>query len=105
MSQRISDSPHMLYPAFASREMLEWLASWSDMDNRAVWNREQMIYLLENGSRLYAIRGTKNIWKKWFGYIRDMFLISWNIIRLTNTGQTGKRHCCWSGYMVKMHMS
>lgn len=59
MSQKISDSPHMLYPAFASREMLEWLASWSDMDNRAVWNREQMIYLLENGSRLYAIRGTK----------------------------------------------
>lgn len=59
MSQRISDSPHMLYPAFAGREMLEWLASWSDMENRTVWNREQMIYLLENGSRLYAIRGTK----------------------------------------------
>lgn len=59
MSQQISETPQMLYPDFAGREMLEWLASWSGMDNRTAWNREQMIYLLENGSRLYAIRGTK----------------------------------------------
>lgn len=59
MSQRISETSHMLYPAFAGSEMLEWLASWSGMDNQTVWNREQMLYLLENGSRLYAIRGTK----------------------------------------------
>lgn len=59
MSRRISETPRMLYPDCASRELLEWLASWSGMDNRTVWNREQMIYLLENGSRLHAIRGTK----------------------------------------------
>lgn len=59
MSEKISEMPHMLYPAFADTELLEWMSSWFDIDDRTVWNREQLIYLLENGSRLYSIRGTK----------------------------------------------
>lgn len=83
MSRRISESPHMLYPDFADREMLEWLASWFGMDNRTVWSRKQMIYLLENGSRLHAIRGTKkymeemvHLYTGYIPYIVEYYQIS-----------------------------
>lgn len=59
MGERIKETPHMLYPAFAGQEYLEWLADWFDLDNKTVWNREQLVYLLENGHWLYGIRGTK----------------------------------------------
>lgn len=59
MSQKICETPHMLYPAFANRETLEWMAGWFDIDNRTVWNKKQLVYLLENGNWLCSIRGTK----------------------------------------------
>lgn len=59
MGQKISGMPHMLYPAFADREVLEWMAGWFDIDNRTVWNKKQLVYLLENGNWLSSIRGTK----------------------------------------------
>lgn len=59
ISQKISETPHMLYPAFADREVLEWMAGWFDIDNRTVWNKKQLVYLLENGNWLSSIRGTK----------------------------------------------
>ncbi len=59
MNQLISSVPHMLYPAYANPEFLEWLAGWFAMENVMVWSREQLIYLIENGKRLFGIRGTK----------------------------------------------
>lgn len=59
MEERIRETPHMLYPQFASGEYLEWLAEWFDMENRTIWNREQLVYLLENANRLSSIRGTR----------------------------------------------
>lgn len=55
----ISSIPHMLYPAYAGPEFLEWMAGWFAMENVTVWSREQLIYLIENGKRLFGIRGTK----------------------------------------------
>lgn len=65
MGERIRETPHMLYPRFASLEYLDWLAGWFDLDNRTIWNREQLMYLLENGNRLLSIRGTR-------GYMEEM---------------------------------
>lgn len=59
MNRLISSVPHMLYPAYASPEFLEWMADWFAMENVTVWSREQLIYLIENGKRLFDIRGTK----------------------------------------------
>ncbi|MCM1157421.1 MAG: hypothetical protein NC300_04150 [Bacteroidales bacterium] len=59
MSQRISAVPHMLYPAYADAELLEWMADWFAMENVTVWNKQQLIYLVENGKRLCGIRGTR----------------------------------------------
>lgn len=59
MGRDISDLPHMFYPAFADRQVLEWLASWFGMENSGVWNRSQLVWLLENGNRLNGIRGTR----------------------------------------------
>lgn len=59
MSRKIEETPQMIYPPLADMETLEWLAEWFDIDNQMVWNREQMIYLIENGNRLSSIRGTR----------------------------------------------
>ena len=55
----ISSIPHMLYPAYADSQLLEWMAGWFAMENVTVWSTEQLIYLIENGKRLFGIRGTK----------------------------------------------
>ncbi|MDE5864072.1 MAG: hypothetical protein K2H34_06985 [Lachnospiraceae bacterium] len=65
MSKKIEETPSMLYPPLADMETLEWLAGWFDIDDRMVWSREQMVYLIENGSRLCSIRGTRE-------YIEEM---------------------------------
>ncbi|MCM1498008.1 MAG: phage tail protein [Clostridium sp.] len=67
MSQRIDETPRMLYPSLADMEMLEWLAVWFDIDDRLIWNREQMIYLIGNASRLSAIRGTREYMEELVG--------------------------------------
>ena len=59
MGRLISSVPHMLYPEYADLEFLEWMAEWFAMENVTVWSREQLIYLIENGKRLFGIRGTK----------------------------------------------
>lgn len=59
MSQKIESLPHRLYPAFADMERLEWMADWIGLEHTMIWNREQLIFLLENGDRLFEIRGTK----------------------------------------------
>ncbi len=59
MSQNISELPHMLYPAFAGRDTLEWLASWFGLENGGSWDRRQLVWLVENGERLGRIRGTR----------------------------------------------
>lgn len=59
LTKQISTMPHRLYPKHSDMEILEWLAGWFDMENAGIWNREQLIYLLENQSRLIPIRGTK----------------------------------------------
>ncbi len=57
--REISEIPHMLYPAFADRRTLEWLASWFGMENCGVWSREQLVWLVEHADSLAAIRGTR----------------------------------------------
>lgn len=64
MGERIEEIPGMLYPSVQDLECLRWLASWFDMENKEVWNTEQLSYLLENRSRLYSIRGTKSYLKE-----------------------------------------
>lgn len=68
MGQTISSVPHMFYPAYADSEFLEWIAGWFGMENITVWNREQLIYLIENGRRLFGIRGTKE-------YMEELILL------------------------------
>lgn len=60
MEERIKDMPGMLYPSLTKLNVLRWLASWFDMENSDVWNKEQLSYLLENRNRLYRIRGTRD---------------------------------------------
>lgn len=59
LTEQISTMPHRLYPQHADMDVLEWLAGWFDMENTGIWNREQLVYLLENRHRLIPIRGTK----------------------------------------------
>lgn len=59
LTEQIATMPHRLYPQHSDMEILEWLAGWFDMENAGIWNREQLIYLLENRHRLIPIRGTK----------------------------------------------
>lgn len=59
MSQKISSIPHKLYPAYADADFLEWMAGWFAIENVSIWNREQLVYLMENGKRLSGIRGTR----------------------------------------------
>lgn len=59
MEERIKNIPGILYSSCENVDCLRWLASWFDMENRYIWNEEQLSYLLENRSRLYSIRGTK----------------------------------------------
>ncbi len=59
MGREISEIPHTLYPAFANRQTLEWLASWFGLENCGVWRREQLVWLVEHADSLAAIRGTR----------------------------------------------
>ncbi len=59
MTQKISSMPHRLYPEYADREMLEWLAVWFGIENAELWNDAQLSYLLLNQNRLAEIRGTR----------------------------------------------
>lgn len=64
MTQKILAMPHMLYPAHAETEFLEWMAEWFGLENINIWSKQQLIYLLENGRRLFGIRGTKQYLKE-----------------------------------------
>lgn len=59
LTEQISAMPHLLYPRHADRETLEWLANWFGMENIDIWNREQLIWLLENRARMEKVRGTR----------------------------------------------
>lgn len=59
MTQEISSLPHYLYPEYAGREMLEWLARCFGMENIELWDDRQLAYLLLHQNRLAEIRGTR----------------------------------------------
>ena len=59
MTQKIAAMPQRLYPENADTELLESIAGWFAIENADIWNRKQLIYLIENARRLSGIRGTK----------------------------------------------
>lgn len=59
LTEQIALVPHLLCPRHADRETLEWLASWFGMEHTDIWDREQLIWLLENRSRIENLRGTR----------------------------------------------
>lgn len=59
MTEKIASMPHRLYPVHADMDFLRQIAEWFAIENIEIWNRKQIIYLIENGRRLSEIRGTK----------------------------------------------
>ena len=59
MTQKISSLPHRLYPEYAERETLEWLAECFGLENTELWDDRQLAYLLLHQNRLSEVRGTR----------------------------------------------
>lgn len=56
---KIDQIPSCLDGQTADRRVLSWLAGWLGIENIKLWNEEQLRYLVNNASRLYRKRGTK----------------------------------------------
>lgn len=66
MTAHIEDIPSLLNPNTTGQEHLEWMAEWLALENRRLWNEEQLRYLIANAISLYQIRGTVRFMKKLF---------------------------------------
>lgn len=58
MTDRIADTPRLLEPSAADRELLWGMADWFSVENRDLWNEEQLRYLVRHAVRLRGLRGT-----------------------------------------------
>ncbi len=66
LSDRIGDVPLHLNPRTAELNYLEWMSEWLAIENRGLWNEEQLRYLAANAASLYRVRGTVRYLKELF---------------------------------------
>lgn len=58
MTWSIEHIMNQFWPDEANQEFLSFLASWLAIEDRSIWNEEQLRYLVKNAMRLYKMRGT-----------------------------------------------
>ena len=59
LEEQIDGIARYFDPEVVEGEFLQWLAEWLDVDDVYIWTEEQLRYLLQNGMRLYKMRGTR----------------------------------------------
>lgn len=59
LEEKIDGIARYFDPDAVEGEFLQWLAEWLDIDDVYIWTEDQLRYLLQNGMRLYKIRGTR----------------------------------------------
>lgn len=59
MEENIDRVARYFDPDAVDGPFLQWLAEWLDIDDAYIWTPDQLRYLVQNGRRLYKIRGTR----------------------------------------------
>lgn len=58
MTEQITEVPRHMEVSIAERKFLLWIAEWLAVDDKYLWNEEQLRYLLKHAMSLYRKRGT-----------------------------------------------
>ena len=64
MAQKIEDIPKLLEPSGENETVSRMLADWLSVENRELWTKEQLLYLVKNAARLYESRGTVSCFRE-----------------------------------------
>lgn len=58
MTEKIEKAPGLLEASAGKEAMLYELADWFSIEKKELWNREQLLYLVQNAGRMRRMRGT-----------------------------------------------
>lgn len=64
LTEQIEHVPWWVDPDSTKPEFLNWIAEWIALDDVAIWNEDQLRYLLNHAMRLYRMRGTPEYLKE-----------------------------------------
>lgn len=59
LNREIDQAADLFDVALADKPMLQWMASWLDMEESHIWSKEQLRKLLSCGASLFKYRGTR----------------------------------------------
>ncbi len=83
MTDRIEETPALLEPLTANRELLQGMADWFSVENKEMWNEEQLRYLVLHGERIGRSRGTVAGLKElvWLYTGREPYVVEFHSIK------------------------
>ena len=64
MAEKIEEIPRLLEPSTENEPVLNMLSDWLSVENRELWTKDQLCYLVKNAARLYESRGTISCFKE-----------------------------------------